>query len=180
MTLRHTDPLLATGTGIVLLPQAALGIAALALLVALPATALFTDTITAELRSEMADPSFVFPLLSVIGLIVLALALATLVFLFLENPRRIVRTVSEGDPFMPANARRLTAMAWLMLAVELLTLPMAALGLQMVRIFDAAEAGDGARFGFDFSGLTLVVTPFILARVFRQGAQMRSKPEGTV
>ena len=83
---------------------------------------------------------------------------------------------------MPINARRLTAMAWLMLAVELLTIPMAPLGIYLISVFDSAENSIKADFSFDFdfSGLILVLTLFILARVFRQGAAMRDDLEGTV
>lgn len=178
--MNPTDPLLALSKFIILVAQGLIAIAALALVIAIPGVALFQETITAHLRTAFADPAFVFPALAVIGIMLFALAVVTLVFLFLENLRRIIATVGEGDPFMPVNARRLTAMAWLMLAVELITIPMAALGLHLMVIFELEEGSRQAALGFDFSGLILVVTLFILARVFRKGAEMRSDLEGTV
>ncbi len=174
------DPLLALGKGIILVAQGLIAVAALALIIAIPGVVLFEETITAYLRTEFADPTFVVPVLAVIGLALGGLAVAILIFLFLQNLRRIIATVGQGDPFMPINARRLTAMAWLMLAVELVTIPMGALALYLLSIFEPDEGVAGATPGFDFSGLILVVTLFILARVFRKGAEMRSDLEGTV
>jgi Zn-dependent protease with chaperone function len=72
-----------------------------------------------------------------------------------------------------------------MLAVELLMLAMAGIGMRLLEVFEPAKAdGESSSFefgfGFDFSGIILVVTLFILARVFRQGAEMRADLEGTV
>jgi hypothetical protein len=185
MTLRQVDPLLALGRGIVLIGQALMALAALALVLAIPAVALFDDAITVELRREFADPGLVLPTLALVGVMLLGLVVVALVFLFLENLRRIIATVGEGDPFMPVNAHRLTIMAWLMLAVELLMLAMAGIGMRLLEVFEPAKAdGESSSFefgfGFDFSGIILVVTLFILARVFRQGAEMRADLEGTV
>ena len=183
MTLRHGDPLLAIATIIVIIGQVLMAIAAVALIIAMPVLALFEGAITAELRASFGDPAFLLPTLALLGIMAMALVIAGLVFLFLENLRRIVRTVGGGDPFVPLNARRLTIMAWLMLAVELITIPMAALAMRLANIIDAAE-GEGATaaidFSYDFSGVLLVITLFVLARVFRKGAEMRADLEGTV
>ena len=174
------DPLLTIGTVIVLIGQGAMAIAALALLVAIPGAALFRDTLTSELRTNMADPTFVFPLIEATGMMLMVLAVVALIFAFLELLRRIIATVGEGDPFQPVNAARLTKMAWLMLAVEVITFPMAGLGMRLIEIFEAATGDSEIGFGIDVSSIVMIVTLFILARVFRKGAEMRDELEGTV
>lgn len=180
MTLREIDPLLAIGMAIVTIGQQLMVIAGLALVLMIPALFLFEASILAELRAEFADPAFALPIPELAGIMLLVLAAVALLFLFLMNLRRIIRTVGDGDPFVPINAQRLTAMAWLMLAIELLTIPMAVLGMYLMTVLDPAEGEIREGFDYDFSGIILVVTLFILARVFRKGAQMREDLEGTV
>ena len=174
------DPLLTIGRIIVLIGQGAMAIAALAPVVALPAVALFRDTITSELRSSMEDAAFVFPMAEVVGIMLMSLAVVIMMFAFFELLRRIIATVGEGDPFRPINAARLTKMAWLMLAVELLTFPMAGLGMRLIEVFEEAAGDSDVVFGLDISSIVMIITLFILARVFRKGAEMRDELEGTV
>ena len=103
---------------------------------------------------------------------------AVLGFLFLRHLKRIIDLVGQGDPFVPENATSLTAMAWLMLALQV-----AALFLQPLSNYVTAAFGEGhtaGDFGYDGNGLILVLTLFILARVFRKGTAMREDLEGTV
>jgi hypothetical protein len=90
----------------------------------------------------------------------------------------IVRSVGEGDPFIPANADRLTAMGWIMLAINIAAIPLAILGTYIASI--AGEDAISVDAGVDFGGIVLVLTLFILARVFRHGTAMRADLEGTV
>ena len=174
------DPLLTIGTIIVLIGQGAMAIAALALVLAIPGVALFRDAITSQLRSSMEDPAFVFPLIEVTGIMLMALVVALLMFAFFELLRRIIATVGEGDPFQPVNATRLTKMAWLMLAVELMTFPIAGLAMRLIEIFEDVAGQSEVVFGLDISSIVMIITLFILARVFRKGAEMRDELEGTV
>ncbi|WP_347302871.1 DUF2975 domain-containing protein [Croceibacterium sp. TMG7-5b_MA50] len=183
MSIRQIDPLLAIANAIVLLFQAALVLATAALLIALPAVQFFWDDIIAGVRTEMADPAFVLPLVPVTALLIMALGIVVLLFLFLQNLRRIIRTVGQGDPFVPANADRLTGMAWIMLGAEMLSLFMMGVGYRLVSMLPATDADPVQAdhgFGLDFSGPILILTLFILARVFRQGAAMRADLEGIV
>lgn len=88
----------------------------------------------------------------------------------------IVESVSRGNPFVRTNAARLQAIAWALLALELMRVAVSAI---------AAEASSVAvplHFKYDFS-LTpwlAVLLLFVLARVFEQGAHMREDLEGTV
>ncbi|WP_370178175.1 DUF2975 domain-containing protein, partial [Alteriqipengyuania sp.] len=91
---------------------------------------------------------------------------------------RLVNSVHEGDPFAPENGDRLSMMAWLMLAINILALPVAGLGAYIAKT--AGEEPGTVDASFDFGGLVLILTLFILARVFRHGSAMREELEGTV
>ena len=79
----------------------------------------------------------------------------------------------------PENARRLNAMAWLLLAVQVLAVPV---GLLRAGLANLVTDGDN-RIDFsiyDLEGLLLVIVLLILARIFRIGTAMRTDLEGTV
>ncbi len=105
-------------------------------------------------------------------------ALLYLFWRFFRSMLAIVRSVGEGDPFIPVNADRLTAMGWTMLAINILALPVAGLALYIAKL--AGENPGSIDAGVDFGGIILVLTLFILARVFRHGAALREDLEGTV
>jgi len=172
------DPLLSIGKIIVLIGQGLMAIAAAALAVGMPIVLFMQNQITAEMQAKFADPTVQFPVMAVIGVMILALAIVVAAFLFLSKLRLIINTVGEGDPFVPENAERLTAMAWLMLAIQILAMPAAAVGFYIAKLMETQSATINA--GFDVSGIIMVITLFILARVFRQGAAMREDLEGTV
>ena len=101
---------------------------------------------------------------------------AVLGLLFIRLLRRIIDSVAQGDPFIPENAVRLSQMGWLSVAVQLIAIPAGALSGWIaytghLRYIDV---------GFSVGGVVLALILFILARVFRQGAQMRADLEGTV
>lgn len=103
--------------------------------------------------------------------------LAALGFLFMRALLRILRSVEQGDPFQPVNADRLRQMAWLALGGLALGLVLTGIGIW----FDGKEsalAGDVP--GTVITGLTLTLTLFALARVFRLGTAMREELEGTI
>jgi hypothetical protein len=88
----------------------------------------------------------------------------------------IVESVSVGNPFVPANAARLQAIAWALLALELMNVAVSVIGAK------ASSAKVPLHLNYDFS-LTpwlAVLMLFVLARVFEQGAHMREDLEGTV
>ncbi len=97
-------------------------------------------------------------------------------YLLLKRLIAIVETVRAGDPFVPANAQRLQAIAWALLALQLLGLV----------IFAIAEAVSTRAHpldidaGFSVNGWLAVLLTFVLARVFAEGTLMREDLEGTV
>ncbi|MEO6582187.1 MAG: DUF2975 domain-containing protein [Sphingomicrobium sp.] len=96
--------------------------------------------------------------------------------LILTRLLRMVETVSRGDPFIAANAYRLNAVAWALLALQVLSMVIGSIGTaiaskQFPLHLDA---------GFSVNGWLAVLLTFILARVFAEGAMMREDLEGTV
>lgn len=178
---RPNDILLLAGKVLCLFMQAAMAIGAFALIVASAAMLFWRGTIIAEYAAEAGDPNAVFPVFTLLGVMLIGLAIVAMLFVFFGALRRIIGTVGEGDPFAPANADRLSLMGWLMLGVQLALIPAVALGIRLAQFADEL---DDANFtvdgGFDLTGILLVVILFILARVFRHGAAMREDLEGTV
>lgn len=88
----------------------------------------------------------------------------------------IVLTVRRGDPFVAANARRLQAIAWALLALQLLSIVIGGIG-EAISTPDFPLHLDA---GFSTSGWLAVLLTFVLARIFAEGAMMREDLEGTV
>ncbi|WP_298470166.1 DUF2975 domain-containing protein [uncultured Erythrobacter sp.] len=178
---KPNDLLLLAGKVLAVLMQAIMAIGSVALAVAIPVILFFQNDITAEMRAEHGDAIGVFPAMTTAGIMLIALVLVALIFIFFGKLRAIISTVGEGEPFVPENAERLNLMAWLLLAVQVLSIPLAALALVLA---DWAGDIEDIEFtigdGFDLTGILMVVVLFILARVFKHGAAMREDLEGTV
>src|SRR4051812_43928082 len=112
-------------------------------------------------------------LTAIAGLGLLAVPLNHLI---LTRLLRIVNTVSHGDPFVAANAYRINAIAWALLALQLLSIVIGAIG-KSIASKDFPLHLDA---GFSTSGWLAVILTFILARVFAEGTLMRQDLEGTV
>jgi hypothetical protein len=97
-------------------------------------------------------------------------------FAILKRLLVMVETVRAGDPFVAANAGRLQAIAWSLLALQVLSLMIAAIA-KAVSTPDHPLHLDA---GFSTTGWLAVVLTFVLARVFAEGALMREDLEGTV
>ncbi|MCP5395459.1 MAG: DUF2975 domain-containing protein [Sphingomonadaceae bacterium] len=178
---RPNDPLLMAGKIISLLAQGVMAIAAIALAITLPVVLFMQDTINLEIAKEHGGTVDPLPVLAIGIVIALALAGVVLLFVFFGKLRQIIATVGEGDPFVPENADRLSAMAWIMLGIYLLGIPIAAAGVTVAnwaKTIEGVHVASGI--SFDASSILLVVVLFILARVFRHGAAMREDLEGTV
>ena len=88
----------------------------------------------------------------------------------------MVHTVRAGDPFVAANAYRLNAIAWLLLALQLLSMLIGGLG----KVISTPEHPVHLDAGFSVNGWLAVILTFVLARVFAEGALMREDLEGPV
>ncbi|MBH5321648.1 DUF2975 domain-containing protein [Aurantiacibacter sediminis] len=178
---RPNDLLLVSGKALTILMQIFMSIAAFALLITIPVLLFYQADIAAELTAELGQEITDFPLPTIIALLVMALMVVALVFAFFDQLRRIINTVGHGDPFAPQNARRLGNMGWLLLVVQLLMIPISGAGLTVAKWADEVGHEDiTVDAGLDLTGILMVIVLFILARVFKRGAEMRDDLEGTV
>src|SRR6516162_9645724 len=116
---------------------------------------------------------------AILGLLVVAvlgLVGIPLNYAVLKRLLAIVLTVRAGDPFVAANAYRLQAIAWALLALQLLSLVIGAIA----RAVSSPAHPVHLDAGFSISGWLAVILTFLLARVFAEGTLMREDLEGTV
>ena len=97
-------------------------------------------------------------------------------YVVLKRLLAIVETVRGGDPFVAANASRLQAIAWSLLALQVLSLVIGAIA----RAVSTPAHPLDIDAGFSVNGWLAVLLTFLLARVFAEGARMREDLEGTV
>jgi hypothetical protein len=146
--------------------------------VALAAVVTFARTDVLEEIAKAHGPGTVYWV--VIAILLLTEVLLYLGLRFLRELRGIVRSVDHGDPFEPENANRLSRMAWITVIAYAPALLIGGLGAWVAEIMKTA----GDHFDFDVNlgggGILMILTLFILARVFRHGAAMREDLEGTV
>ena len=107
---------------------------------------------------------------------VLGLAAIPLNHAVLKRLVAMVETVRAGDPFVAANVYRLQTIAWALLALQLLSIAIGAIG---EAVSTAAHPVDPDA-GFSISGWLAVFLTFVLARVFAEGTLMREDVEGTI
>jgi len=107
---------------------------------------------------------------------VLGLTAIPLNYVVLKRLVAIVETVREGDPFVAANATRLQAIAWSLLALQLFSLVIGSIA----RAVSTPAHPLHIDAGFSINGWLAVLLTFLLARVFAEGTLMREDLEGTV
>ena len=106
----------------------------------------------------------------------IGLAAIPLNYVVLKRLLTIVETVRAGDPFVAANASRLRAIAWALLALQLLSLLIGAIAKTVSTPAHPLDLDSG----FSINGWLAVLLTFLLARVFAEGTLMRDDLEGTV
>ena len=107
---------------------------------------------------------------------VLGLVTIPLHYVVLKRLLAIVKTVRGGEPFVAANASRLQAIAWVLLALNLLSIVIGAIAKAVSTPAHPLHLDAG----FSIEGWLAVLLTFVLARVFAEGALMRAGVEGTV
>ena len=90
--------------------------------------------------------------------------------------KQLLESVRAGDPFVAANARRLQTVAWVLLALQLLSLVIGAIA----RTVSTPAHPLHLDAGFSTNGWLAVLLTFLLARVFAEGALMREDLAGMV
>jgi hypothetical protein len=109
--------------------------------------------------------------IAVIGLVAIPLNYAVL-----NRLLAMVDTVRAGDPFVAANAARLQATAWALLALQCLSLVIGGIAKSVSTAAHPLQLDAG----FSISGWLAVLLTFLLARVFAEGTRMRDDLEGMV
>ena len=107
---------------------------------------------------------------------VLGLAAVPLHYVILKRLLAMVETVRAGDPFVAVNASRLQAIAFALLALQLLSIAIGAIASAVSTPAHPLHLDAG----FSVNGWLAVLLTFLLARVFAEGALMRQDLEGTV
>jgi hypothetical protein len=107
---------------------------------------------------------------------VLGLVAVPLNYGILKRLLAMVNTVRTGNPFVAANADRLRTIAWSLLAVQILSIVIGAIG----KSISTPEHPVHLDAGFSTNGWLAVLLTFVLARVFAEGTSMRDDLEGTV
>ena len=149
-----------------------LGAAILALLIATFVAERWTFTALGLPPSAEVEPMMMgMRAIAVLGLVAIPLNHAVLRWLM-----AIVETVREGDPFLATNAWRLNAIAWVLLALQLLSLVIGGIGKAISTPAHPLHLDAG----LSPSGWLAVILTFVLARVFAHGTLMREDLQGTV
>jgi hypothetical protein len=175
------DLLLLAGKSLTLLIQGVMALAAGVVALVAVSLPFVEGSINAEVRAEFGPDAAALPLGALIALLAVVCVLCVLVFLFFGKLRGIIDTVAAGDPFVPQNADRLSAMGWIQIGIYALSFAAtgtAAYVASWANQFTETSIKGG--FDLDVAPVLLVLVLFILARVFRHGAAMREDLEGTV
>ena len=106
-----------------------------------------------------------------LGLVVIALN-----FVILKRLLAMVETVRQGDPFVAANASRLETIARTLLALQVISIIIAAIG----KTVSSPAHPVNLDAGFSINGWLAVLLTFLLARVFAEGTRMREDLEGVL
>ena len=109
-------------------------------------------------------------------IMVIGICAVPVVHFILTRLLTIVGTVSTGSPFVAANAARLRAIAWALVALELTHYAVGAVAASVSSAAVPLHIG----WGFSLTRWLAVLLLFVLARVFEQGTRMREDLEGTV
>jgi hypothetical protein len=109
--------------------------------------------------------------IAVLGLVAIPLNHAVL-----KRLLAIVETVRAGEPFMASNAGRLQSIAWVLLALNVLSIVIGAIA----RMVSSPAHPLHLNAGFSINGWLVVLLTFVLARVFAEGTLMRDNVERPV
>ena len=169
--LSSSLPIAALFVRILIVLNLLVGAALLALLFIMPNRDWIIDAL--DLQGLVNIERVVWGLRMIAGLAIVGVGLNHVI---LTRLRAIIATVGAGDPFVEQNAYRLQAIAWSLLALQLLGLGIAA----AARWLSAPGQEIDIDAGMSINGWLAVLLTFVLARVFAEGTLMRRDLEGTV
>ena len=91
--------------------------------------------------------------------------------------RRVLATLAAGDPFVPANAPRLTRIAIALALMELGRYVVIAL---LTMFINFNEVGDGPSLNINLAVWASVAALLVLSQVFREGTRLRDQEKMTI
>jgi hypothetical protein len=95
--------------------------------------------------------------------------------------RRMFVTLAAGDPFVPANAKRLELIGWAIAVLEVSRYAVQAASAWIIVTFGHPSGGVlDVGFRPSFPTWIAVVVVFVLAQVFREGARLREDRDLTI
>jgi hypothetical protein len=147
------------------------GAAILALLVVLPNRQWIMSAFGLSPSAEAERLIMGLRVIAVLGLVAIPLNHAVL-----KRLLAIVETVRAGEPFMASNAGRLQSIAWVLLALNVLSIVIGAIA----RMVSSPAHPLHLNAGFSINGWLVVLLTFVLARVFAEGTLMRDNVERPV
>jgi hypothetical protein len=147
------------------------GIAILALLVIMPNEQWIMSAFKLSPSPEAERLIMGLRAVAVLGLVAIPIN-----YIVLNRLLAIVETVRSGDPFVSTNASRLQAIAWALLALQIISIVIGVIGKAISTPAHPVHLDAG----FSINGWLAVLLTFLLARVFAQGTLMREDLEGTV
>jgi hypothetical protein len=106
-----------------------------------------------------------------LGIVVLGL-----IWTVMRKLLAIIGSVEIGDPFIHANAVRLKAIGWMMVALHVVGIPLAIFAGKAADLFGESDTG----IDLSLNSILSILLVFILAGIFERGAEMREELEGTV
>ncbi|MEQ1548507.1 MAG: DUF2975 domain-containing protein [Chakrabartia sp.] len=176
MNAKPNGTVLKITRGLIYLMMGGAALVGVALSVAAVAAPFYWAEIIAMLVKEKpgVDTADLLPMFFVaFALIIMALGL---LWTILKKLLAIIATVANGDPFVRANALRLRAIGWMMVAANVIGIP---IGIVATMIADKLGDND-VHNDFSVTGVLAILLVFVLSSVFEQGAAMREDMEGTV
>ena len=147
------------------------GVAIIALLVAAPTERWIMSSLDLFPGPDADRVVMAFRVIAGVGLITIPLNYA-----ILRRLLAMVETVRAGDPFVAANAYRLQTIAWVLVALQTISIVIGAIAKHV----STPEHEIHLNAGFSVNGWLAVILTFLLARVFAAGTLMREDLEWTV
>lgn len=120
------------------------------------------------------DHSNLLPLL--LAIFAMGIFVIGLLWTMMRKLIQIIDSVEQGNPFILANAVRLKSIGWMMIALQVVGVPLALTAGKVADMFGESDTG----YEFSFNGVLAILLVFILAGIFERGAEMREELEGTI
>ena len=110
----------------------------------------------------------------IVGVLLLSALYVAALLVICGQVRRVLNTLTQGDPFHPDNVGRLRVMGLALVGLEAL----GSVSHVMVKLFAKTERP----WSLSFNGAAwfAILVVFVLAEVFREGARLRAEAELTV